>query len=118
MIVKIQPFVVFRGMAWRPVWRLHSYWLDRRFQRCRYRTIEFLRLASCLLAIGLLAGGVWLRAVPPGSSNPPKKETERRVRLGMAEPGSLYAVTVAIRNPAELQGNDKFTPPSPTRAEW
>jgi HEAT repeat protein len=65
------------------------------------------RLASCLLGIGLLAGGVWLRAVPPSSSNPPNKGNKRQVRLGTAEPGSLYAVTVAIRNPAELQGNEQ-----------
>ena len=66
------------------------------------------RLASCLLAIGLLAGGVWLRAVPPGTSHPPNKENQRQVRLGMAEPGSLYAITVAIRNPAQLQGDGQL----------
>ena len=64
------------------------------------------RFASCFLAIGLLAGGVWLRAVPPGSHKPAtNNETERQVRLGMAEPGSLYAITVTIKNPVQLQSD-------------
>ena len=67
-----------------------------------------LRFAFCLLGIGLLAGGIWLRAVPPSSHNPPGAEPGRQVRLGMAEPGSLYAITVAIKNPAQLQGDGRI----------
>ena len=65
------------------------------------------RLACVLLAIGLLAGGVWLRAVQASPRKVPNMESQRRMRLGGAEAGSLYAITVAIKNPAQLQGNQQ-----------
>ena len=62
------------------------------------------RLTTSLLAIGLLAGAVWLRAVPAGSH----KQAESHIRLGIGEPGSLYAITMAVKNPVELQGDGKI----------
>lgn len=55
----------------------------------------------------MLAGGVRLRAVQASSGKVPNTETQQRLRLGVAEPGSLYSLTVAIRNPAELQGDQQ-----------
>jgi len=48
--------------------------------------------ACGFVLIGLLAGG---------------EEPQRRIALGAAEPGSLYAVTVAMKNPGQLQGNHR-----------
>ena len=48
--------------------------------------------ACGFVMIGLLAGG---------------EEPQRRIALGAAEPGSLYAITVAIKNPAQLQSNQR-----------
>lgn len=63
------------------------------------------RLACVLLAIGLPAGGLWLRALQANPHKAPNTETQRHTRLGEAEAGSLYAITVAVKNPAQLQGD-------------
>ncbi|HXA64360.1 MAG TPA: HEAT repeat domain-containing protein [Bryobacteraceae bacterium] len=55
---------------------------------------------------GLAAGGLLLRAMqasPNGTSR--RTEPQRRITLGAAEPASLYAVTIAIKNPEQIQGN-------------
>ncbi len=44
-----------------------------------------------------------LLASPRGA--PQSAEPQHRIKLGAAEPGSLYAVTVAMKNPEQLQGD-------------
>lgn len=41
-----------------------------------------------------------------GQAAPAAANPVRAIRLGKAEPGSLYAITVAVKNPAEVQGKD------------
>ena len=65
------------------------------------------RLACVLLAIGLLAGGAWLRGVQASPRQAPNAERQRRIRLGRAEAGSLYSITVAIKDPAQLKGDQQ-----------
>lgn len=61
---------------------------------------------ACELVItGLAAGGLLLgtmQASPRGTSR--RAEPQRRIELGTADPGSLYAVTIAIKNPEQIQG--------------
>ncbi len=54
-----------------------------------------------------MAGDARLRAVQVSPGKVSNTQRERRLRLGVAEPGSLYSLTVAIRNPAELQGSQQ-----------
>ncbi len=43
------------------------------------------------------------RSVHAGQSSP---SSERRIQLGAAHPGALYALTLGVKDPAALQGND------------
>src|SRR5579863_5674717 len=56
---------------------------------------------------GLLAGGLiprrTLQASPSGTLR--SAEPQHQIKLGTAQPGSLYAVTIAIKNPEQLQGD-------------
>ena len=64
-------------------------------------------LACGFVVTGLVAGGLLLlRTVQAGPSRAPGNAVpQRQIKLGMAQPGSLYAVTIAIKNPEELQGD-------------
>ncbi|HLJ18130.1 MAG TPA: HEAT repeat domain-containing protein [Bryobacteraceae bacterium] len=62
------------------------------------------------LVIGILAdGGLLLRTMKAAnsSSKAGRTEAQRRIELGPAGAGSLYAVTVAIEKPVQLQGNQR-----------
>ncbi|HYM09418.1 MAG TPA: hypothetical protein VEU62_01730, partial [Bryobacterales bacterium] len=62
-------------------------------------------MQSFLLLSFLLAAALLLRSVEAaGARRIPAKENERRVVLGEADPGSLYAVTVSVKDPAQWPG--------------
>ncbi len=73
----------------------------------------YLRIAqalTCVCAlIGLLAGGdLLLRVAHAANPSTGRREAPQRVvELGSAEPGSLYAVTVAVKNPEQVQGDQR-----------
>jgi hypothetical protein len=54
---------------------------------------------------GLLTLGV-LVAITPSLGNPRTTATRRRIDLGKTRPNSLYALTVSVKNPAQMQGTD------------
>ena len=70
------------------------------------RSLRIVRWAIIPLSIA-----VWLiwatdhtcRPVHAGQSSNP---TERSIRLGEAHPGTLYALTLGVKDPAQLQAND------------
>jgi HEAT repeat protein len=62
--------------------------------------------ACGFVAIGLL-GLLLLRTMQANPSGPQHGVTQHGVRLGPAEPGSLYAVTIALKNPEQLQGTQR-----------
>ena len=58
-------------------------------------------LSACALIIGsLLHGG---RFVHANQAPPP---TVKEIKLGTARPGTLYAFTLAVKDPAQVQGSD------------
>jgi hypothetical protein len=58
-------------------------------------------ISAFVLIIGsLLHGG---RSVKADQTPPP---TVKEIKLGTARPGTLYAFTLAVKNPAQVQGND------------
>jgi HEAT repeat protein len=67
-------------------------------------------LACGLVATGLVAGGlILLRTVQASPSKAPGSAApQRQIKLGTAQPGSLYAVTIAIKNPEQLQGDRRI----------
>ena len=58
-----------------------------------------LSIAACLVWVTVRSG----RPVHAGQSN---ARSERTIRLGASHPGTLYALTLGVKNPAELQGTD------------
>ena len=65
------------------------------------------RFVCGLFTVLLSAGIVWLGALKASSRRAANLEA-RQLRLGMAEPGSLYAITVAVKNPVQLQGREQI----------
>src|ERR1700758_5029230 len=64
-----------------------------------FRVIISLTIAAWILGATLRVG----RSVHAGQAGP---NPARTVQLGEARPGSLYAITVAVKDPAQVQGND------------
>jgi len=61
------------------------------------------RCFACgFVMIAVLTGGFLLLRTIQAS---PNNAEQRRISLGTAEPGSLYAVTIALKNPEQLQGD-------------
>jgi len=57
--------------------------------------------AACLLLLGVRLWG-WQGIKNTGASE------HREMRLGMGEPGSMYAITVALKNPARLHSGQQI----------
>ena len=62
-------------------------------------SVVFFAILACMVAEIVHVS----RSVHAGQASPPAAKT---VRLAQARAGSLYAVTLAVKNPAQLQGND------------
>src|SRR5579862_1846963 len=73
--------------------------LTPEFQRFAWRTTVPLAIGACILATTLHVG----RSVHAGQTSP---QPEKSIALGAARPDALYAVTVTVKDPAQLQGND------------
>ena len=58
-------------------------------------------LSACTLIIGSLLHGA--RSVHANQAPPP---TVKEIKLGTARPGTLYAFTLAVKDPAQVQGSD------------
>lgn len=58
------------------------------------------RLHAFQLSATLLLAGVCTLFLAARPSSPPSNAAERRIVLGKADPGSLYAITVAVKDPA------------------
>ncbi|MGC2659980.1 MAG: hypothetical protein WA324_18635, partial [Bryobacteraceae bacterium] len=58
------------------------------------------RLRAFQLFAPLLLAGVCVLFLAAGRPSEPSNAAERRIDLGKADPGSLYAVTVAVKDPA------------------
>jgi hypothetical protein len=58
-----------------------------------------LSIAVCIVAATLHFG----RSVHAGQAAP---ASVRKIELGAARPGSLYALTMGVKDPVQLQGND------------
>jgi hypothetical protein len=52
-------------------------------------------------------GFVMIGLLASPSGTPHSAQPQRRIKLGTAEQGSLYAVTIAIKNPERLQGDQR-----------
>src|SRR5487761_2575608 len=63
------------------------------------RVIVIISCAACIVCAALYVS----RAVHAGQS---AAISSRAVTLGLARPGTQYAVTLAVKDPAQLQGND------------
>lgn len=64
-------------------------------------------LARVLVAASaFLTAAFLLHALDANSATVKRNESERRVVLGEAEAGSLYALTVSVKDPGGLQGTD------------
>ncbi len=73
--------------------------LTPEFRRIAWRTTVPLAIGACILAATLHVG----RSVHAGQTSP---QPEKSIALGAARPDALYAVTVTVKDPAQLQGND------------
>src|SRR6201999_1227527 len=58
-------------------------------------------LSACAVIIGFLLHGA--RSVHANQAPPP---TVKEIKLGTARPGTLYAFTLAVKDPAQVQGSD------------
>ena len=58
-------------------------------------------LSACALIIASLLHGA--RSVHANQAPPP---TVKEIKLGTARPGTLYAFTLAVKDPAQVQGSD------------
>jgi HEAT repeat protein len=58
-------------------------------------------LSACVLIIAALLHGA--RSVHANQAPPP---TVKEIKLGTARPGTLYAFTLAVKDPAQVQGSD------------
>src|SRR3984957_7679734 len=70
------------------------------------RNKAIVRWGLITLSAGTLTTGLLLRinrAVQADQTPPP---TVKDIKLGEAHPGTLYALTVAVKDPAKLQGSD------------
>src|ERR1700748_829047 len=63
------------------------------------------RLSISLSAAALTAGGLLYlgRSVHANPTPPP---TVKDIKLGEARPGTMYALTVAVKDPAQVKGTD------------
>jgi HEAT repeat protein len=68
-------------------------------QRNAFKAFVLLTVIACILGAALHVG----RTVQADQSN---SHSGKTIQLGVARRGSLYSVTVAVKNPAQLQGND------------
>ena len=68
-------------------------------QRAVRWTIIPLSIMACIVAAVVHVN----RSVRAGQTTP---VSARNITLGMGRPGSLYAVTLWVKNPAQVQGND------------
>ena len=73
--------------------------LTPRNRRIASWTIVPLTIAACIL-------GATIHVVPPVRANQAAPPAVRKIQLGVAHPGALCAVTVAVKDPAQLQGSD------------
>jgi hypothetical protein len=71
----------------------------QRNHRIASRVVVPLAILACLLGFVVRAN----RAVRAGQATPPEQKS---VKLGASHPGSLYAVTLAVKDIAKLQGTD------------
>ncbi len=63
-------------------------------------------IVSITIAAGILGATVHVGKPVHADENAPQPKSA--IQLGEARPGALYAVTVAVKDPAQLQGNDAF----------
>src|ERR1700676_833959 len=62
-------------------------------------------LVSLILAACILGGIIQVGRTVHADERP---QPNRIVRLGEAHTGALYALTFAVKDPAQIQGNDAF----------
>ena len=68
-------------------------------RRSAFTAIVQMIVIACILGAALHVG----RTVHADQSN---SHSGKTIQLGIARQGSLYSVTAAVKNPAQLQGND------------
>src|SRR5437867_511835 len=52
--------------------------------------------------------GLFGHAARVGPAGPAEADVQRQLTLGEASPGSLYGLTVSVKDPARLQGTDSI----------
>ena len=72
-----------------------------RGQRIASLTIVPFTIAACIIGATIYIG----RSVHADQTAAP---SIRKIQLGAGRPGSLYALTLGVKNPAQLQGSDAF----------
>src|SRR5882762_10167281 len=70
------------------------------------RRIACVAIVSTTVGAGVLGVAVHVGKTVHADENAP--QSKRTVELGEVRQGALYAVTVAVKDPAQLQGNDAF----------
>jgi hypothetical protein len=67
---------------------------------------RFVQLSVFLLTLAISIFGAVLYSGRPVQANPTPTPSEHSISLGNANPGSLYALSLNVKDPAQLQGKD------------